>query len=112
MNTSLKLDKTSKNKNGEYSLYIRIRSKNSDSKYSESSIYSGVDLSSKHFKKGGLTPRTPNYTDKNRVINGIIDDLERIISEAIEEGLEPNPKYIKKQFEERKKFIMKNFGQR
>jgi len=58
MTTSLKLDKTYKNKNGEYPLYIRIRSKNSDGRYSESSIYSGVDLPDKHFKKGGLSPRT------------------------------------------------------
>ena len=104
MTTSLKLDKTYRNKNGEYPLYIRIRGKNTDGRYSESSIYSGVDLSEKHFKKGGLSPRTSNYTDKQRIINGILDDLERIISEAIEEGLEPSPKYIKKQFEERKKF--------
>lgn len=103
MTTSLKLDKKSKNENGEYPLYVRIRGKNTKGKPLESSIYSGVDLSEKHFKKGGLSPRTPNYTDKQRIVNGIIDDLERIISESIEDGLEPNPKYIKREFEERKK---------
>jgi len=104
MITSLKLDRTSKDKGGEYPLYIRIRGKNSDGKYLEASIYSGIDLSDKHFKKGGLSPRTPNYTDKQRIINRTLDDLQRIISEAIEDGLEPNPKYIKKEFEEQKKF--------
>ncbi|WP_318346002.1 tyrosine-type recombinase/integrase [Flagellimonas baculiformis] len=104
MTTSLKLDKKSKNEIGEYPLYIRIRGRNSNGKYSESSIYSGVDLSEKHFKKGGLSPRTPNYTDKQRIINGILDDLQRIISESIEDGFEPNPKFIKREFEERKKF--------
>ena len=79
-------------------MYVRIRNKNSNGKYSETSIYSGLDLSDKHFKKGGLSTKTPYYTDKQRLINKILDDLQRIISESIENGLEPNPKYVKMEY--------------
>lgn len=102
MNTSLKLDKKFKNSNGESPLYVRIRNKNSNGKYSESSIFSGVEVSEKHFSKGSITSKTPNFTNKQRIINSVLDQVERLISESMEEGIEPTPKYIKVQFEKMK----------
>ena len=102
MNTSLKLDKKFKNSNGESPLYVRIRNKNSNGKYSESSIFSGVEVSEKHFSKGSITSKTPNFTNKQRIINSVLDQVERLISESMEEGIEPTPKYIKVQFEKKK----------
>jgi len=102
VNTSLKLDKTFKDSNGESPLYVRIRNKNSNGKYSESSISTGIDISEKHFNKGSITSKTPNFTDKQRIINSVLDLVERIIGESIEEGIEPTPQYIKIQFEKRK----------
>ena|GEM_PF-678802 len=102
MNTSLKLDKKFKNSNGESPLYVRIRNKNSNGKYSESSISIGLDISEKHFSKGSITSKTPNFTDKQRIINSVLDLVERIIGESKEEGIEPTPQYIKVQYEKRK----------
>lgn len=102
MNTSLKLDKKFKDSNGESPLYVRIRNKNSNGKYSESSISIGVDISEKHFNKGSITSKTPNFTDKQRIINSVLDLVERIIGESKEEGIEPTPQYIKIQYEKRK----------
>lgn len=102
MNTSLKLDKKFKNSNGESPLYVRIRNKNSNGKYSESSISTGLDISEKHFSKGSITSKTPNFTDKQRIINSVLDLVERIIGESKEEGIEPTPQYIKVQYEKRK----------
>ena len=101
MNTSLKLDKKHKNLQGEYPLYVRLRGKLYNGNYSETSINTGVHLKENHFVNGVISPKTSNYTDKQRIINSILDDLSRIISEIIEEGLEPNPKFIKKEYEER-----------
>ena len=101
MNISLKLDKKSKNLNGEYPLYVRLRGKLPIGKISETSINTGVYLLEKHFVTGSVSSKTSNYTDKQRIINGILDVLSRIISEVKEEGLEPNPKFIKKEYEER-----------
>ncbi len=100
MNTSLKLDKNNVNQNGESPLYIRLRGKSLNGGYSESSINTGIYLSNKHFFKGGISPRTPNYTHKQRIVSKILDDINRIISESVEEGFVPNPKFIKKQYEE------------
>jgi len=102
VNTSLKLDKKFKNSNGESPLYVRIRNKNSNGKYSESSISIGLDISEKHFSKGSITSKTPNFTDKQRIINSVLDLVERIIGESKEEGIEPTPQYIKVQYEKRK----------
>jgi integrase len=102
VNTSLKLDKKFKDSNGESPLYVRIRNKNSNGKYSESSISIGVDISEKHFNKGSITSKTPNFTDKQRIINSVLDLVERIIGESKEEGIEPTPQYVKVQYEKRK----------
>jgi integrase len=102
VNTSLKLDKKFKNSNGESPLYVRIRNKNSNGKYSESSISIGLDISEKHFSKGSITSKTPNFTDKQRIINSVLDLVERIIGESKEEGIVPTPQYIKVQYEKRK----------
>lgn len=100
MKTSLKLNKRQSNSDGLHPLYVRIRGKSSKGKDSEVSIYSGIDLSPKQFSGGGISNKTPNYTDKNRRLNSILDNVERIISQTIEDGLEPNPQYVKKQFED------------
>lgn len=102
MNTSLKLDKKFKDSHGESPLYVRIRSKKSNGKYSESSISIGINISENHFNKGSITSKTPNYTDKQRIINSVLDLVERIIGESKEEGIEPTPQYIKIQYEKRK----------
>lgn len=99
INISLKINRIP-NADGEYPLYVRIRGKNADGKLSETLITTGIFVDEKHFVKGAITPRTPNYTDKTRIINGIHDDLNRIISETIEMGLQPNPKFVKKRYEE------------
>lgn len=101
MNTSLKLDKKHKNLQGEYPLYVRLRGKLSNGNYSETSINTGVHLKENHFVNGVISSKISNYTDKQRIINSILDDLSRIVSEIIEDGLEPNPKFIKKEYEER-----------
>jgi hypothetical protein len=68
----------------------------------ESSISIGIDLSEKHFNKGSITYKTPNYTNKQRIINSVLDLVETIISESEEEGIEPTPQNIKIQYEKRK----------
>lgn len=104
MNITLKLDKKNINHRDEYPLYIRLRGKTSNGKYTESSINTGIHLLDKHLIKGSVSPKTSHYTDKQRNVNGILDEINRIISESIEEGLEPNPKFVKKQFEEKIQF--------
>jgi integrase len=104
MNISLKLDKNFKSLDGEYPLYVRLRGRLPSGKDTETSINTGVSLLEKHFVKGSVSSKTSNYTDKQRIINGILDELSRIISEVVEEGLEPNPKFIKTEYEERIKF--------
>lgn len=81
-------------------LYIRIRDTNLKGEDEESLVSCGVDVSDSDFKNGVLQPNTPNYTSKNRQINSVLDDLQRIISISIEDGLKPNPKYVKKKYEE------------
>lgn len=104
MTTSLKLDKKHRNLQGECPLYVRLRGKLPNGSYSETSINTGIHLLEKHFINGVVSPKTSNYTDKQRIVNGILDEISRIISEIIEEGLEPNPKFIKKEYEERIRF--------
>ena len=99
MNTSLKLDKKHKNSKGEYPLYIRLRKKLQNGRYTESSINTSIFLSDKHFIKGSISPKTSNYTNKQRIVNSILDEVDKIVSESKEEGLEPNPKFVKKQYE-------------
>ena len=100
MNTSLKLDKKYKKDGGKHPLYVRIRKKNSKGKFEETSIYTDVDLEPKHFKNGGIVPKSPNYTNYNRMVNSIMDDITNIISSLKEDDLEPNPKLVKKMYGE------------
>ena len=102
MKTSLKLLTHRKNNKGESPLFVRVRGKNSQGKFVESSINTDLDIDSKHFDGGVLKSRTPNYTNKQRIINSMIDLISSIIGESKEEGLEPTPQYIKVQYEKRK----------
>ena len=69
MKTSLKLLTHRKNNKGESPLFVRVRGKNSQGKFVESSINTDLDIDSKHFDGGVLKSRTPNYTNKQRIIN-------------------------------------------
>lgn len=100
MKISLKINKQQTDKDGLHPLFIRIRDKNSKGKYTEVSIYSDVNVSDSDFKNGVLLTKTPNYTSKNRQINSVLDEIQRIISISVEDGLKPNPKYVKKKYEE------------
>lgn len=102
MKTSLKLLSHRKNSNGESPLFVRVRGKNSQGKFVETSINTDLDVDPKHFDKGVLKSKIPNYTDKLRIINSIIDQVNSIIGESKEEGIEPTPQYIKVQYEKRK----------
>ena len=68
----------------------------------ESSISTEIKLLSRHFSNNGISKSTPNYTSKNRNINFFLDDIDTIIGELSEQGLEPNTSFVKKQFLERK----------
>lgn len=100
MNISLKLDTSYRGK--EKPLFIRIRYKNSLGKWIETSISTEVKLQTRHFGNNGISKSTPNYTSKNRIINSFLDDIDRITSELLEEGTEPNPSLVKRLFLERK----------
>ena len=87
MNVSLKLDNS--HSGDEKPLFIRLRMKKTNGKYSESSISTEIRLLSRHFKNNGISKSTPNYTSKNKIINSIIEDIYLIIGEIRENGLEP-----------------------
>lgn len=93
MNVSLKLDKSVDGV--EKPLFIRLRSKLQNGKWIESSIKTDLKLEVRHFRNNGISKSLPNYTSKIRVINTILDDIERISSELIEQGKEPNPPLVK-----------------
>ena len=50
----------------DYTLFMLELEEEFKGKDSEVSIYSGIDLSPKQFSGGGISNKTPNYTDKNR----------------------------------------------
>lgn len=100
MNISLKIENPNK-KNKDTYLYVRLRTSLKNGKRTENSISTGIKISRNHFVKGSLSPRVPNYTNKQRIINSILDDIEMIISNLKEQGLEPNPSLIKNLYEEK-----------
>ena len=55
MKTSLKLLTHRKNNKGESPLFVRVRGKNSQGKFVESSINTDLDIDSKHFDGGVYT---------------------------------------------------------
>ena len=102
MKTTLKLLSHRTNSNGESPLYVRVRGKNSKGGFVEVSFNTDIEIDPKYFENGVLKSKVPNYTDKQRIINSIIDRVNSIISESKEEGIEPTPQYIKVQFEKKK----------
>lgn len=100
MNVSLKLDNS--HSGDEKPLFIRLRMKKTNGKYSESSISTEIRLLSRHFQNNGISKSTPNYTSKNKIINSMIEDIYLIIGEIRENGLEPNPSLVKRIYLEKK----------
>jgi len=100
MNISLKLDKTQSSSDNLYSLYVRIRGKERNGKITESSISTGLNLKPNHIINGSLKTGIKGYSNKQRVITSLISDIEHIISLMKSDGLEPNPKLVKKRYED------------
>lgn len=93
MNVSLKLDKSVGG--DEKPLFVRLRSKLPSGKWVESSISTDIRIETRHFRNNSMSKRVPNYTSKNRLLNTILDDIEKISSQLVEEGKEPNPPLVK-----------------
>ena len=101
MNISLKLDTSQPDSDNKLPLYVRIRGKNSEGKRRESLISTGLHVESNHIKSGSLKTGIKGYSDKQRIINSIISDLEHILSVLKNDGHEPSPKLLKKKYQER-----------
>lgn len=84
MNVSLKLDKSVSG--DEKPLFVRLRSKLPNGKWVESSISTDIRIETRHFRNNSISKRVPNYTSKNRLLNTILDDIEKISSQLVEEG--------------------------
>jgi integrase len=114
MNLSLKLKTQTQNSNGESPLFIRLRMtiNNIDM---ESSIHTGIDLLPKFFRNGNILHKTPDFLVKQKIINSIYRDIERIIGEIKDDGIEPNPSLVKSRYsqslvvKENKSPIVKTF---
>jgi hypothetical protein len=114
MNLSLKLKTQTQNSNGESPLFLRLRTtiNNIDM---ESSIHTGIDLLPKFFRNGNILHKTPDFLVKQKIINSIYRDIERIIGEIKDEGIEPNPSLVKSRYsqslvvKENKSPIVKTF---
>lgn len=78
MNLSFKLKTQVKNTNGESPLYLRLRFTDSKNKTTESSIFTGIEISPKHFKNGNLIIRTPNYSNRKLTLDSIVLEIEKI----------------------------------
>lgn len=103
MNLSFKLKTQNVNPKGESPIYLRMRFSDSHNKITESSIFTGVEVEPKHFKNGNLIIRTPNYSSKRMMLDSIVSDMEKIISELKVDGLIPYPKVVKERYEDLKK---------
>lgn len=88
--------------NGNYPIYIRLRNKNINGKWEESSIKTEISVKPKYFTNGVLKSNTPNYTSKQKIINSLLSDIEKIIGEDKTNGFESNPKRIKQELESKK----------
>ena len=97
------LHKTYKNNKKESPLFVRVRGKNPNGVFSSSLISTGVNILPKNFSSGTIKTSTPNYTHKQKIVNTILNDLEQIVSNIKENGLEPNPQLVKKEYENKSK---------
>lgn len=99
MTLSLKVDTNQPSESGEYPLYIRIRTRNSSGKWSESSIFTDVYVKRTHIKNGRLVRKTSNYKNKKLRLDSLFDELEKIYLILGTEGFVPTSKLIKHRYE-------------
>ena len=97
------LHKSFKDNKKESPLFVRVRGKNSNGVFTSSLISTGVNILPKNFSSGTIKTSTPNYTHKQKIVNTILNDLEQIVSNIKENGLEPNPQLVKKEYENKSK---------
>jgi len=92
------LHKPNKDNKKESPLFVRVRGKTSNGIFSSSLISTGINILPKNFSSGVIKTSTQNYTHKQKIVNTILNNLEQIISDIKENGLEPNPQLVKKEF--------------
>ena len=97
------LHKSFKDNKKESPLFVRVRGKTSNGVFTSSLISAGVNILPKNFSSGTIKTSTPNYTHKQKIVNTILNDLEQIVSNIKENGLEPNPQLVKKEYENKSK---------
>ena len=97
------LHKSFKDNKKESPLFVRVRGKTSNGVFTSSLISAGVNILPKNFSSGTIKTSTPNYTHKQKIVNTILNDLEQILSNIKENGLEPNPQLVKKEYENKLK---------
>ena len=97
------LHKPNKDNKKESPLFVRVRGKTSNGVFTSSLISAGVNILPKNFSSGTIKTSTPNYTHKQKIVNTILNDLEQIVSNIKENGLEPNPQLVKKEYENKSK---------
>jgi hypothetical protein len=85
------LHKSFKDNKKESPLFVRVRGKTSNGVFTSSLISAGVNILPKNFSSGTIKTSTPNYTHKQKIVNTILNDLEQIVSNIKENGLDPNP---------------------
>jgi len=97
------LHKSFKDNKKESPLFVIVRGKTSNGVFTSSLISAGVNILPKNFSSGTIKTSTPNYTHKQKIVNTILNDLEQIVSNIKENGLEPNPQLVKKEYENKSK---------
>ena len=97
------LHKPNKDNKKESPLFVRVRGKTSNGIFSSSLISTGINILPKNFSSGVIKTSTQNYTHKQKIVNTILNNLEQIISDIKENGLEPNPQLVKKEYENKLK---------
>jgi len=90
--------KPTPNEDGECPLYLRLRKTQLKGGTEESSIVTGVWVNPKFLQNGVLSTRTPNKNQIQSRIRVITNDLDRIVLELKETGLEPLPSLVKKRY--------------
>lgn len=95
------IHKISKTNSKESPIFIRLRSKDLNGNYSSSLISTGISVFPKFFKNGVIKSSSPNFNNHQRVINNILLELETLSLQIKEDGFEPNPLLLKKEYENR-----------
>jgi len=101
MNISLRINKSRPNDKGEYPLYVRIRGISlRTGKSQESAIRTGIHIRDVFLRNGDITPRTPNYQSKRRILDSILTDVEKIVGELEQQGEFPHPRLVRKLYDD------------